>query len=88
LTSDIGAPQPKSLPRINRPIGHLSCTQRNKDFGANLAIIPVVDLIELGFGGACWSAIKFLACSCERHEPELKRCQLIFRLHVIPFPGM
>src|SRR5215203_1340532 len=44
--------------------------------------IPVVDLIELGCGSSCWSAIKLLARGCAFHEPALKRCQLIFVLPV------
>ena len=48
LTSDICATQPKSSPRMHRPIGHLSCAQGNENFSANLALFPVVDLIELG----------------------------------------
>ena len=71
---------------MHRPIGHLSGTQGNKDFSANLAIIPVVDRIELGFGGARWSAIKLLACGSALHEPALKRSQLIYVLHVLPSP--
>ena len=82
FTSDICAAQPKSPPRMHRPIGPLSGTQGNEDFGANLALFPVVDLIELGCGDACWSAIKLVACGCALHEPALKRCQFIFVLHV------
>jgi len=85
-TSDICATQPKSPPRMNRPIGHLSGTQCNKDFSANLANIPVVDLIEHACGDACWSAVKLLTCGCALYELALKRCQLTFLVHVIPRP--
>ena len=85
-TNDICATQPKSPPRMHRPIGHLSGTQGNKDFSANLALFPVVDLIELRCGSACWSAMKHLACGCALYEPALKRCQRIFVLHMIPCP--
>jgi hypothetical protein len=44
-TSDVCATQPKSLPRMHRPIGLLSGTQGNEDFGANPALFPVVYLI-------------------------------------------
>jgi len=71
---------------MHRPIGHLSGTQGNKYPSANLAIIPVVDRIELGCGGARWSTIKLLSCGGTLHEPALKRCQLIFVLHVLPSP--
>jgi len=84
LTSDICATQPKSSPRMHRPIGHLSCTHGNEDFSANLALFPVVDLNDLGYGGACWSAIELVACGCALHEPALKRCQLTYVLHVTP----
>jgi hypothetical protein len=84
LTSDICATQPKSSPRMHRPIGHLSGTQGNKHFSANLALFPIVDLIDLGCGGACWSAIELVACGCALHEPALKRCQLTYVLHVPP----
>jgi len=84
LTSDICATHPKSSPRMNRPIEPLSGTQGNKDPSANLALIPVVDLIELVCGVACWSAVKLLACGCALHEPALKRCQLTCVLHVTP----
>jgi hypothetical protein len=71
---------------MHRPLGHLSGTQGNKDCSANLAITPVIDFIELGCGDACWSAVKLLAGGCALHEPDLKRCQLIIVLHVIPCP--
>jgi hypothetical protein len=71
---------------MHRPIGHLSGTQGNKYPSANLALFPVVDLIELGWGDACWRAVKLFACGCALHEPALKRCQLIFVLHMIPCP--
>jgi hypothetical protein len=71
LTSDVCATQPKSSPRMHRPIGLLSGTQGNEDFGADLALFPVVNLIELGCGSACWSTIKLLACGCTFHEPAL-----------------
>jgi hypothetical protein len=68
------------------PIGHLSGTQGNEDFSANLSLFPVVDLIELGRGGACWGAIKFIACGCALHESAFKWCQIIFVLHMAPCP--
>src|SRR5215210_1823643 len=85
-TSDKCTSQLKSSPRMDRPIGYLSGTQGNENFSANLALFPIVDLIELGRGGACWSTIKLVACGCALHKPGLKRCQLTFVLHVTPCP--
>jgi hypothetical protein len=60
LTSDICATQPNTSPRMHRPIGHISSTQGNEDFSTNLALFPIVDLIDLGCGGACWSVIELV----------------------------
>ena len=67
MPGDICTTQPESLPGMHRPIWHLSGTQGDKDFGANLALFPVVDLIELGCGGARRSTIELLACCCTLH---------------------
>jgi hypothetical protein len=70
---------------MHRPIRHLSCTQGNENFSANLALFPVVDLIELGCGGACWSTIELVTCGCALYKPGLKRRKLTFVFHVTPW---
>ena len=45
---------------MHRPIGHLSSTQGNENVSPNLALFSIVDLIDLGCGGACWSAIELV----------------------------
>jgi hypothetical protein len=71
---------------MHRPIGLLSGTQCNQDFSADLALFPIVDLIELGCGGPCWSTIKLLAGGRALHKLALKWCQLIVLRHVNPCP--